>query len=215
MDWTWWWWWWWPWWSWSGPRSARRAASCSWDRALRSPGREWPAPTSWKLGLRVSIISQSIFWSQVEREIYLKSRLADQPPCALSPSSPWSVFLLLTHSSNVCPSYLNYVLLQYENTKYTPFEKRLRLMLLAGLKIFQNSAKIWLWDNHKAPTVMYRGGFPRKQESNSSKEKTRQSQFFKRQGFHKGEGYNKLLVHLWSDQFDHQCSHHHRSNYIL
>ena len=25
---------------------------------------------------------------QVEREIYLKSRLADQPPCALSPSSP-------------------------------------------------------------------------------------------------------------------------------
>ena len=105
MDWTWWWWWrWWHWWSWCGPRSARRAASCSWDRALRSPGREWPAPTSWRLGLRLSIISQSSFWSQVEREIYLKSRLADQPPCALSPSSPWSV--LVTFPSKQSLSFI-------------------------------------------------------------------------------------------------------------
>ena len=213
MDWTWWWWWrWWHWWSWCGPRSARRAASCSWDQAQRSPGRGWPAPTSWKLGLRVSIISQSSFRLR-EKSTWRAAWLTNLR--ALWVQAAPDQYLLPFHPNNLCPSYLNYVLLQYGNTKYTPFEKRLRLMLLAGLKIFQNSAKIWLWDNHKAPTVMYRGGFPRKQEFESSKEKTRQSQFFKRQGFHKGEGYNKLLVHLWSDQFDHQCSHHHRSNYIL
>ena len=214
MDWTWWWWWrWWHWWSWCGPRSARRAASCSWDRALRSPGREWPAPTSWRLGLRLSIISQSSFWSQVEREIYLKSRLADEPPCALSPSSPWSIFVPYP---NLCPSYLNYVCAtSIRKHKIYTFWKKTPPHVVGWIENIKNSAKIWIWDNHKAPTVMYRGGFPRKQESDGSKEKTRQSQFFKRQGFHKGEGYNKLLVHLWSDQFDHQCSHHHRSNYIL
>ena len=43
---------------------------------------------SYKLEIGAQTLFHLTVWSQFEREIYLKSRLADQPPCALSPSSP-------------------------------------------------------------------------------------------------------------------------------
>ena len=76
-----------------------------------------------------------------------------------------------------------------DSTKGAPFEKRLRLMMSAGLKISRDN-------QDKPPTEMYSGGLPRKQDSDS-----RDGRGFSKRLLAQRGGFHRILYDKLQLQF--------------